>query len=113
MIHNCDGNCDGNCNSTEGIFDFVSDEYEREMIETAYNAVKELGLMDWIGSVDLKETGISFFRHPNLIKIHDQIESMNTCPEHSSTSFVLTISVIQSIARNGLEAYKIARLANE
>ena len=108
MIHNCDRNCDTN---DEGIFDFVSDEYERVMIETAYMAVHELGLMVWIGSVDPEDGSFLLFAHPNMKLIYTRIATVYD--EHSGSSFVLTMRNIQFIARNGLEAYKVATLANE
>ena len=104
MIQNCDGD-------NGGIFDFVSNQENREMIQTAYEAVQELGLMEWIGSVDPKDGGFMFFNHPNISKIYARIDKVYS--RHSGASFVLTMRTIQFIARNGLEAFKVATLADE
>ena len=89
-------------------FDFIKKSSERIMIETAYKAVSDLGLMDWLANGDAGVDGITFFGHPNMTKIYERIATVYT--GHSGTSFVFTMRTIQFIARNGLDAYKATRL---
>ena len=92
---------------TEINFDFIKNEDDRIMIETAYNAVNQLELWDYLrchcGS-------FMFSTNKNVDRIYNKIEELGYCG-HSGASFGLTLQTIKYIADHGFEEFKRNYLA--
>jgi hypothetical protein len=83
-------------------FDFISDESTRTMIETAYNAVNQLELWDYMQS---HQGSFMFSGNRNVDRIYNRIEELGYTG-HSGASFGITLQTIKFIADHGFQAFR-------
>jgi hypothetical protein len=83
-------------------FDFISDEFTRIMIETAYQAVNQLELWDYLRG---HHGSFMYSSNRNVEKIYRKIEELGYYG-HSGASFGITLQMIKYIADHGFEAFK-------
>ncbi len=76
------------------------------MISSAYDAVCSLELMDFMKTFEPGYYGFAGSNNQHLKTIMEKLESMPNAPGHSGFSFAWTMTQIQYIARNGVDAHK-------
>jgi hypothetical protein len=83
-------------------FDFISDESTRTMIETAYNAVNQLELWNYMQS---HQGSFMFSGNRNVDRIYNRIEELGYTG-HSGASFGITLQTIKFIADHGFQVFR-------
>ena len=90
----------------ESNFDYIENNNDRNMIETAYQAVKNLELIDWLKTFKPDRYGFALSLDLNISRIMQEIDRMPEAPGHSGFSFNWTMRELQYIVVNGIEAHK-------
>jgi hypothetical protein len=87
--------------SSPSIFDFITNSYEKIMLETAYDAITSLELWDY-----LKTPNKSFMHcvDPELNLIMNEVVKLGY-NGHSAASFTWTLREMQYIAQHNLSQY--------
>ena len=83
-------------------FDFITDESTRTMMETAYHAVNQLELWDYLRG---HSGSFMFSGNKNVDRIYEKIEEFGY-EGHSGASFGITLQTIKYIADYGFQAFK-------
>lgn len=83
-------------------FDFIKDENDNIMISTAFFAVNQLELWDYMKS---HNGSFMFSSNSNIVRIYDKIEELGY-NGHSGSSFAITLRNIKFIADNGIDKFK-------
>jgi hypothetical protein len=97
--------------SSSSSFDFITSSYERDMLENAYNAITFTEKWEFMRKAP--QPNYQFSNDPEILQISDKMVELgyNT---HSGSSFGYVMQVMQYIAVNGIEHYKIKyKLANK
>ena len=84
-------------------FNFIQDSSDRVMYQTAYDAITQLELWDFVTNFN-EENGFMFSSSPNIGRIISKIEQLGY-GEHSGASFGCTMRVMQTIGKYGMEHY--------
>jgi hypothetical protein len=87
-------------------FNFIQDINTRIMLSTAFNAVTQLELWDFIREFSNNNTSFTFSDDIRVSQIYNKIEELGYYG-HSGASFGYTLREIEYIAINGLEDYEI------
>jgi hypothetical protein len=89
------------------MFEYITRENERNMIENGYQSVNSLELWDWLSSFEPEEgKGFTYSNCEEINKIFQKMEELPNSPGHSGASFGITMRKLQFIAKNGLDAFK-------
>ena len=91
-------------------FDYIEDNHDRNMIRTAYQAVKNLELIDWLKTFTPDRYGFALSLDPNISRIMTEIDRIPGSPGHSGFSFNWTMHELQYIVVNGTEAHNQLRV---
>jgi hypothetical protein len=83
-------------------FYFIKDENDKIMISTAFFAVNQLELWDYMQS---HNGSFMYSSNNNLDRIYKKIEDLGYCG-HSGASFAMTLQNIKFIADYGFEEFK-------
>ena len=83
-------------------FDYVKTKNEKEMLETAYKAISQTELWDF---VEEPIACFTFSNDPRVTIIFNKIEELGY-KGHSGFSFGWTMRAMQTIARHGEEHYR-------
>ena len=88
-------------------FDFITNSYEKIMLDTAYQAITSLELWDYMK----KPTDSYMLNSDNeLHRIMDEIVKLGY-DGHSGGSFGYTMRAMQFIAKYGLDEYQQSKIA--
>ena len=90
--------------------DFIHEDEHKKMLKTAYDAITQLELWDWITDEE-PEAGFMFSNDPNIRRIYNKIEELGYS-SHSGSSFAMTIRQIQFLARYGIDTFRQEYLNN-
>ena len=93
-------------NTTDTLFYFIRDSWERQMLENGYQAISELELWYWLRTFEPGEHGFMCSNHENIHGISKKMQSLPNPPNHSGSSFGHVMRIMEYIAKNGLEKYK-------
>lgn len=98
-----------NAIANQGEFAYVKDQWTREMLVNAWQAINQTELWDFV-----KEDIDSFmFSHdPRVTRIYNKMEELGY-GGHSGASFGFTMRTMQFIAKHGEEEYKKKLLAQK
>lgn len=88
-------------------FDFIENNQEYLMIKTAYDAVNELDMWEYLRN----HYCCFIFSSSTNLKIYDKIEELGYYG-HSITSFGMTLQYIKFIADHGFTEFKTTYLKN-
>ena len=99
-----------------GDFSFLPDQlsHEKRMLEDAWAAMESVeGSWTYLATPDVpeKESGFMFSRDPFLAKVSENIDK-NGVIGHSGASYGWTMRQMESIAKDGWDAYVTLRLIN-
>lgn len=83
-------------------FDFITDKYTRIMLETAYQAVTNTNMWDFVG---MNKTSFMFSSDNRIWAITEEIERLGY-RGHSEASFGYIMRTMQFIANHGLDEFK-------
>ena len=83
---------------------FIRNTHEREMIDTSIIAINNLELWNWLKNNNIES--FTFSNDPNITKIYNEIRKVGYS-EHSGASFGLTMRIMEFIAKNSFESYRI------
>ena len=83
-------------------FDFISNPYNKEMIATAYEAIHQLELWQFMKTYN---KGFECATDHQFYIIYEKIEELGY-NGHSGVSFSLTLNEMKKIADYGIEIYK-------
>jgi hypothetical protein len=86
----------------DGIFDYISNEYERKMLNNAWNAITETNNWNFVKQ-DIESFIIS--NDPRINQISNKMEELGF-NEHSGCSFGITMRNMQYIAQYGEDNFK-------
>ena len=81
---------------------FISNQNQREMIQTAINAANNLELWNWFRSNTIES--FMFSNSPNVHRMYVEIERLGYSG-HSGASFGCTMRNIEFIAKNSFETF--------
>ena len=86
----------------EFCFDFISNPHNKEKIATAYEAIHQLELWQFMKNYN---KGFECATDDHFCRIYEKIEELKyNC--HSGVSFALTLNEMKKIADYGTEKYK-------
>jgi hypothetical protein len=88
----------------KGNFDYIKNNSEKKMLQTAYQSINLLELWDFIKE-DPGETGFMCSKDKNVYKIYNKIEELGY-GGHSGCSFGCIMRDMQSIARYGEKQFR-------
>lgn len=94
---------------TEINFDFITSECDRIMIETAYQAVTQLEMWDYLHN---HSGSFMFSSNSKIERIYYKIEELGYYG-HSGCSFGETLQYMKYIANYGFEDFKLNYLKNK
>jgi len=92
-----------NSNLKKGNFDYIKNKGEKEMFETAYQAISILNLWDFVRYPDI--TSFMWSSNYKIDVIFHKIEELGY-RHHSGSSFALVMRDMQYIAEYGEEAFR-------
>ena len=98
--------------NSSDIFAFIRDSWEKQMVENGYQAISELELWDWLKTYEPGEYGFMCSNHENILIISQKMQSLPNLPNHSGSSFGHTMRILQFIAKEGLEQYRLDNIVN-
>lgn len=81
-------------------FDFITNENDRQMYDTALHAITDLELWDFMKQQS--DTNFMFSNSPEINQIYNKIEELGYTG-HSGCSFTFTMHKMKYIADNGLD----------
>jgi hypothetical protein len=84
-------------------FDFIHDQNERIMYETALTSITQLELWDFMKN--FSGTSFMFSNLPEILQIYDRIEELGYVG-HSGCSFGCVMRTMQYIANHSLEEFQ-------
>jgi len=90
-------------------FDFIRDQNDRVMHETALTAITQLELWDFMKN--FSGNSFMFSNEPEISQIYEKIEELGYTG-HSGASFGSIMRIMQSIANDGFEIFKQNYIAN-
>ena len=82
------------------------DSWEAQMLKDIYDAVSELNM--WENMYNFSDQSFMFSRSTWISEVQDKMKLMST---HSGCSYGICMRIIESIAKNGWDAYVTGRLA--
>lgn len=86
-------------------FDFITDESNRRMFQSAYQIITYMNSWDFIRRYSpSQDSGYGFDRTPAMVEILAAVERHYDC--HSGASLAYTMRFMQYIAKNGFEKFK-------
>jgi len=86
----------------EFCFDFINNPHNKQMIATAYEAIHQLELWQFMKDYN---KGFQCVTDDKFNNIYEKIEELGY-DGHSGVSFVLTLNEMKKIADYGIEEYK-------
>ena len=98
--------------NSSDIFAFIRDSWEKQMVENGYQAISELELWDWLKTYEPGEYGFICSNHENILIISQKMQSLPNLPNHSGSSFGHTMRIMQFIAKEGFEQYRLDIIVN-
>jgi len=88
---------------------FITNLNEKNMIDTCITAVNNLELWNWLKTSNIESFMLS--DDPNITRIYNKIEELGYCG-HSGASFGCTMRIIEFIAKNSFDSYRINYISN-
>ena len=86
-------------------FDFITDESNRRMFQSAYQIITYMNSWDFIRRYSpSQDNGYGFDSNPAMVEILAAVERRYDC--HSGASLAYTMRFMQYIAKNGFEKFK-------
>lgn len=91
-----------------GDFEFVNVDYERAYLKSAHKAISTCELWEWLRIyVPLENKGFMLSSTPELDKINNELRKDPTNQTHSGSSYAMVMRIMEYIAKNGYECYKL------
>jgi hypothetical protein len=84
------------------LFEYINNMETRLMIETAYYAISQLNLWDWLRNIEIPDDEFDNLNDDNLIGIHNFINNLPNNPKHSGLTFLITMRHMYYIAKHGI-----------
>lgn len=84
-------------------FNFIENNSDRIMYQTAYDAITQLELWNFIENFN-EQNGFMFSSSPNIGRIISKIEQLGY-GGHSGSSFAFTMRAMQNIANYGMDNF--------
>ena len=92
-----------------GEFDFVRDEYIKELLKSAHNAISLCELWNWMRNYEPPPNkGFMWSKTPELNRINQQLWKDPININHSGNSYGFVMREMECIAKNGYNVYKNA-----
>ena len=88
---------------------FITNPHDKIMIDTSIIAINNLELWNWLKNNNFES--FMFSNHHNVTKIYNEIEKVGYTG-HSGTSFGYTMRIMEFIAKNSFDYYRINYISN-
>ena len=90
-----------------GEFDFVRDEYTKDLLKSAHNAISLCELWNWMRNYEPPPNkGFMWSKTPELDRINQQLWKDPINMNHSGSSYGFVMREMEYIAKNGYNTYK-------
>jgi hypothetical protein len=83
---------------------FITNPHDKIMIDTSIRAINNLELWNWLKNNDFES--FMFSKDQNITKIYNEIEKVGY-NGHSGASFGFTMRIMEFIAKNSFDSYRI------
>jgi|Laugrespbdmm15sn_2_1035079.scaffolds.fasta_scaffold108386_1 hypothetical protein len=94
-------------------FDFVKSDEERMFLISAYSAIGDSELWNWLKTYDPDlSRGFMFTTCPELDRLRDSLNNDPVNYNHSGSSYGMTMRQMQYIAKNGYSKYRTEYIRN-
>jgi len=93
--------------SETSTFSFIRDKWERQMVENGYQSINELELWDWLKTYEPDRFGFMLSNDDTVLLISQKMQSLPNRPNHSGASFGHSMRILQYIAKEGLDKFRL------
>ena len=95
----------------DGNFEFIQSPVDRALYKSAYDAISECGLWEWLSEYERDDRMVVFGcivdnPIPELSKINAIILNSDVGKEHTASSYSYTMHVMQFIAKYGFAMFR-------